>query len=82
MNGFKAGPKNHQENRPQARISILRVGLENGPEDLVLPRVLRCPVPHEGDDIRPCAELPQERLSPVKILQQLLVLIGLKFLFE
>ena len=58
------------------------MGRKDRPEDLVLARILRRPLPHEGDDIHPRRELAEERISSLKIPEQPLVLAGLKLLFE
>ena len=80
---FKARPEDHQEDRPPARVLVLGVSLRRsagGPRPCADPSTSRSLM--NAMTSAHVAELPEERISSLKIPKQPLVLIGLKFLFE
>jgi hypothetical protein len=79
---FQTGPEDHQKNRAPARISIPGVGLEDRAEDLVLARIDRGALPHEGDDVGPGAEAAEEKLRSLQFVEERLVGAATEFLFE
>ena len=58
------------------------MGCENGSEDLVLKRIDRGTLPHEGDHVRPSLEPPEEGTPSLEIPEQPVVIIGFKFTLE
>jgi hypothetical protein len=63
MDRLKTRPEDRQKHRPPTWVLVRGVGCKDRPENFVLTRVLRGPIPHEDDDVRPRHELAQKWIS-------------------
>ena len=79
---YQPGPEDHHEDRPPARVLVIGMSLEDGPEDLVLQRVLGYSIPHERDDFFPGMESAEKAMLLLESMQEGLVGATTNFLCQ